>query len=47
MIGEGIKQIPAYKCTMSDTELNKLREDFWGKFHVNVSYINYHQFYIY
>ena len=31
MIGEGIKQIPSYKCFLSDTELNKLREDFWGK----------------
>ena len=35
MIGQGIKHIPAYKCKMSDTELNRLREEFWSK------YLNY------
>jgi hypothetical protein len=30
MIGEGIKQIPAYKCSIPYDKLNKLREDFWN-----------------
>jgi hypothetical protein len=30
MIGEGIKKIPAYKCTIPYDKLNKLREDFWN-----------------
>ena len=28
-IGEGIKKIPSYKCTMPFDQLNKLRESFW------------------
>ena len=30
MIGEGIKQIPSYKCTKKFDELNKIREEFWN-----------------
>jgi hypothetical protein len=30
MIGEGIKQIPAYKCDMPFDKLNELREKFWN-----------------
>lgn len=30
MIGEGIKQIPSYKCRLNPDELNKLRGEFWG-----------------
>lgn len=33
MIGEGVKQIPAYKCNMPYDELQKFREEFWGIFH--------------
>jgi hypothetical protein len=31
MIGEGVKQITAYKCHLPFDELEKLREEFWGK----------------
>lgn len=30
MIGEGIKQIPAYKCALAYDELENLRKDFWA-----------------
>ena len=29
MIGEGVKQIPAYKCQIPFDSLNNLREEFW------------------
>ena len=29
MIGEGIKQIPSYKCPIPFDELQRLRENFW------------------
>lgn len=29
MIGEGVKQIPSYKCTLPYDQLQKLRDDFW------------------
>ena len=29
MIGEGVKQIPSYKCQIPFDELNLLREEFW------------------
>ena len=29
MIGEGLKRIPSYKCTLPYDELNTLRENFW------------------
>ena len=31
MIGEGIKQIPSYKCTIPFDKLNELREAFWNE----------------
>ena len=30
MIGEGIKQIPAYKCKIPYDQLNELKEKFWN-----------------
>lgn len=30
-IGEGIKQIPSYICTLPYDGLNDLRKRFWGK----------------
>ena len=30
MIGEGIKKIPAYKCTIPYDQLNSLKEKFWN-----------------
>ena len=30
MIGEGLKRIPSYKCTLPYDELNTLRENFWS-----------------
>ena len=30
MIGEGIKQIPSYKCTIPYDKLQKLRAEFWA-----------------
>jgi hypothetical protein len=30
MIGEGIKQIPSYKCSLPFDELQKLKEEFWA-----------------
>lgn len=29
MIGEGVKQIPSYKCNLPFDQLEKLREEFW------------------
>ncbi len=37
MIGEGVLQIPSYKCTLAFDSLNELREEFWtGKRHSHV-----------
>ena len=30
MIGEGIKQIPAYICNIPYDQLNELKEKFWN-----------------
>ena len=30
MIGEGIKQIPSYKCTLPYDKLQELRNEFWS-----------------
>lgn len=30
VIGEGIKEIPAYKCNLAYDELDKLRAEFWA-----------------